>query len=308
MNRTNGIIGMVTETPLHPGTGQNLGAIDLPIQRERHTGYPTVPSSSLKGVLRSLTDNDVEARVLFGSALGEKDLVSGSLSLSDCRILAIPVRALEHVFFWVTAPYVLQRLKRDLALIGTQVDVPIPDVKDGQALIAKVSKVREKLVLEDLILDTTSDDAVAKLAAIIADICLTEDVHSEVRKKMARDLVVVSDAMFAHFVNYSTHVVARNQLDEGKRSKNLWYSEVLPTDSLLYASVMVGRDLTGSNLEPNKSFDILSKALSGKYIQLGGNETIGHGWCSVTLHPLESLKEIFAQEVTESEGGKADNS
>lgn len=41
------------ETPLHAGTGRGLGAIDLPIQRERITGYPIVQASSIKGRLRS---------------------------------------------------------------------------------------------------------------------------------------------------------------------------------------------------------------------------------------------------------------
>lgn len=41
------------ETPLHAGTGRGLGAIDLPIQRERITGYPIIQASSIKGRLRA---------------------------------------------------------------------------------------------------------------------------------------------------------------------------------------------------------------------------------------------------------------
>ncbi|RMD58772.1 type III-B CRISPR module RAMP protein Cmr4, partial [Candidatus Parcubacteria bacterium] len=39
-------------SPLHAGTGQGVGAIDLPIAREKGTEIPIVPGSSLKGVLR----------------------------------------------------------------------------------------------------------------------------------------------------------------------------------------------------------------------------------------------------------------
>ena len=39
-------------TPLHAGTGQELGIVDLPIQRERHTGFPKVEASGLKGSIR----------------------------------------------------------------------------------------------------------------------------------------------------------------------------------------------------------------------------------------------------------------
>ena len=40
------------ETPMHAGSGSDLGVIDLPIQRERHTSYPKIESSSLKGSIR----------------------------------------------------------------------------------------------------------------------------------------------------------------------------------------------------------------------------------------------------------------
>src|SRR5947208_12166768 len=40
------------QTGLHPGSGTALGTVDLPVQRERHTGWPTIPGSALKGILR----------------------------------------------------------------------------------------------------------------------------------------------------------------------------------------------------------------------------------------------------------------
>lgn len=43
---------MICETPLHVGSGNDLGIVDLPIQREKHTGFPKIESSSLKGGVR----------------------------------------------------------------------------------------------------------------------------------------------------------------------------------------------------------------------------------------------------------------
>lgn len=40
------------QTSLHPGSGTALGVVDLPIQRERHTQWPLIPGSALKGILR----------------------------------------------------------------------------------------------------------------------------------------------------------------------------------------------------------------------------------------------------------------
>jgi len=41
-------------TPLHAGSGQDLGVVDLPIQRERHTGFPKIEASGLKGSIREV--------------------------------------------------------------------------------------------------------------------------------------------------------------------------------------------------------------------------------------------------------------
>jgi len=43
---------MICETPMHAGSGSDLGIVDQPIQRERHTSFPKIESSSLKGALR----------------------------------------------------------------------------------------------------------------------------------------------------------------------------------------------------------------------------------------------------------------
>lgn len=49
---TTKILYLFTRTPLHVGSGSSVGAIDLPIQRERHSRHPIIPGSSIKGVLR----------------------------------------------------------------------------------------------------------------------------------------------------------------------------------------------------------------------------------------------------------------
>jgi CRISPR-associated protein Cmr4 len=49
---------LYTETPLHAGSGTSLGIVDLPIQRERTTGYPMIQASGLKGCLRDAVDSD----------------------------------------------------------------------------------------------------------------------------------------------------------------------------------------------------------------------------------------------------------
>jgi CRISPR-associated protein Cmr4 len=45
---------IIAETPLHPGSGGEIsGLVDLPIQRERHTKFPKIEASELKGCIRA---------------------------------------------------------------------------------------------------------------------------------------------------------------------------------------------------------------------------------------------------------------
>ena len=57
------IMSIFTRTPLHVGAGSAVGVVDLPVMRERHTGYPVIPGSSLKGVLADLWRDDLDCVV-----------------------------------------------------------------------------------------------------------------------------------------------------------------------------------------------------------------------------------------------------
>lgn len=43
---------IIAETPVHADSGSELGIVDLPIQRERHTAFPKIEGSGLKGCIR----------------------------------------------------------------------------------------------------------------------------------------------------------------------------------------------------------------------------------------------------------------
>ena len=46
------LCGIYSLTPLHFGTGQTTGGVDLPIAREAGTGFPVLPATGLKGGAR----------------------------------------------------------------------------------------------------------------------------------------------------------------------------------------------------------------------------------------------------------------
>lgn len=53
---------LICNTPTHVGSGSDLGVVDLPIQRERHTGFPKFEGSSLKGSLREAFERAINSR------------------------------------------------------------------------------------------------------------------------------------------------------------------------------------------------------------------------------------------------------
>ncbi|MCG0313652.1 MAG: type III-B CRISPR module RAMP protein Cmr4, partial [Calditerricola sp.] len=97
---------LTCETPLHAGTGQDLGIVDLPIQRERMTAFPKVEASGIKGSLREhlSTVKRMDTKMvdeLFGpERLTDETAHMAALGFTDARLLLFPVRAMKGVFAW----------------------------------------------------------------------------------------------------------------------------------------------------------------------------------------------------------------
>lgn len=270
------IMGMLAETSLHPGIGQVSGAIDLPVAREKTTNYPVIVGSSLKGALKDTTEQIVKLKKInldlervFGT---QKQ--AGAVAVTDGRLLLLPVRSLNSHYKWVTCPYLLERFERDCKLAGlTSVSIDfqyLRDLKDGKALTAG----KGKLYLEDIQFEIVEapEGKLASFAEAIKPLIQ----HDSIKERLAEDLVVINDDEFAFFATYGLAVNARNQLDDNKISQNLWYEETIPPDSLFY-TILFAR--------PGEDEVLVSLVQLFKqqpYLQVGGNETVGQGWCAVS--------------------------
>ncbi|MEW6636479.1 MAG: type III-B CRISPR module RAMP protein Cmr4 [Actinomycetota bacterium] len=252
------IVGMLAETFVHPGTGQNVGAIDLPVAREAATDYPLIAGSSLKGaLLDDYRQHDAEgAERIFG-----KQDNAGDLLVSDARLLLLPVRSLSSAYRWVTCPHLLERFGRDLRRSGENTSFNIPPVASKQAL----SRGEGKLFLEERSF-TISGEVPEGVATALGSLI----PHNETRDRLEEQLTVLSDDDFSWFARYGLAVQARNVLNNNKTSKNLWYEETLPPDTLMYA-------VLGERNGKNGTLDGVKEKI-GAYVQVGGNETVGQGW------------------------------
>ena len=286
------------ETPLHAGSGRGLGAVDLPIQRERITGYPIIQASSVKGKLRAEVraannwkDDSPEIEMLFGKAGDSGDNFAGAIALGDARILLFPVRSLAGVFAWTTCLNVLQRFARDCALAGMRLPVldGLSSPSPSQALIGKSSvlKAGDVAVLEEFSYTLNEEQKVTELGKWLAEHALPSE-YTYWRSELPKKLIILPDDDFRDFALYATEVQTHVRLNPDTKTVQtgaLWTTESLPTDTLLYAPLMLMKPRQQRDDQQAKDVnDVLTtvkNALDGKHIQFGGDETTGQGWVVV---------------------------
>ncbi len=295
-------------SPLHAGTGQSVGVIDLPLARMRATGIPFVPGSSLKGVLRELRrpareDGDAGARhaAVFGPKRerpgAEGDVpgdFAGALVVGDARLLALPVRSFVGTFAWVTSPLLLALARRDVGGLSGEVG-RWPEVKPLEKRGARVASLKQsanvypgqppRVFLEDVDVDVepTDDAALAAWAHGLA-----RALPEAEREVVTRRLVLVDDETMSFLWETATQVDTRVSIDEatGTAAKGqLWTEESLPAETLLVGVMGATRALHPAR--PLPAGEVLAEALGaeGTVVQLGGKATVGRGRCRLLAWP-----------------------
>ncbi len=292
MFEASGLLFIYVETPLHAGTGRGLGAVDLPIQRERTTGYPIVQASSLKGRLRAEAQRRTlpDLTAIFGPEVGNASEHAGALAAGDARLLLFPVRSLAGVFAWTTSVEALARFQRGAALAQQALGWSLPTAPaDDAALVSGDDLVAgDQVVLEEFSFRPDRGQA-AQLQAIgqwLAAHALPaapaqgEDPYAYWREALPRKLCVLPEDAFRDFALYATEVQTHVRLDRDTKtveSGGLWTTESLPADSLLYAPLLATRSRrNGTDLD---AATILQRVagMGAERTQLGGDETTGQG-------------------------------
>ncbi|BAF60106.1 Uncharacterized protein PTH_1925 [Pelotomaculum thermopropionicum SI] len=272
-------------SPLHAGTGQGAGAIDLPVAREKATGLPYLPGSSLKGVLRDECKNSETRKKVFGPDKDSAHEHAGSVQFSDQRLLLLPVRSLKGTFAWVTSPYILRRCLRDAEnVIGFD---KIPEISlpgsIGNCHVTNdectITLDDQKVIFEDLDFTAVPDENVRAWAEWIGKRIFPGD--TDWQKMLAARFCVVHDDVMGFLLETATEVFARIRLrEDAKTVENnaLWYEEALPAETILSGLVFATTVKAG----PGEVFNTL-EGLMKKPLQLGGKATVGRGLCRLQM-------------------------
>ncbi len=277
--------------------------IDLPIAREKATGIPFLPGSSLKGALRTQCTTNPETEHYCNEIFGPSDILSeernsaSQAQFTDQRLLLLPVRSLAGTFAWVTSPYILQRFRREVLDIQGSVSVgqAVPEFLEEDicyvsvaqsAIVLKDLKSADRVFLEDLNLKPKAHPFVKEWAEWIGpQLFAEEDVDAGYwRKQFTQRLCLVSDTVFNFLLETATEIITRIRLEENTKTVTdggLWYEEALPTETVL-TGMLVATPVKEGKLSIEEIFAILKK-LTGAPIQLGGKATVGCGICRVHL-------------------------
>lgn len=250
-------------TPLHLGEGTQVGAVDLPVARERHTGWPIIPGASLKGALRAHAHREGHSsekiQRVFGGDRGEK-LFRGTASFADGVLLALPARTFENTFALLVSPLSLGRLARQVA---DAPEVPTP---------ASAERV---LVKKNFDLKVPG-----KELAIIEDLCFIQEYNAQVDawtdflssrwlgKEAPLDrLAVVHDDVFAHAAQAWLQVRTRNAIDVK--------TGVVDEHKLFSVEYVAPEALFWTLIDEKEEETLLP--LSGDAFALGGHKSTGSG-------------------------------
>jgi len=295
-----GVLGLYTETSLHCGSDSALGYVDLPIQRERHTGYPVIPGSTLKGILRDecAGQHGVDVEGIFGKGTTRTengqpamDGKPGTVSFGDGILVAFPVRSSEAPFHWITCPFALQRVLR---LLGAE--TPALKVAAGQALAAGGGD----LLLEDIVVarQARADLFTPGGGSLVEFLLglLPEDGRGfgYIRELLPQRLLILADSDFKELVEIGTDVVTRIKLSirgttttipeddpeavekgwtDEERQGNLFVEELVPPEALFVAPLRA----------QGVPEELVSAFSEMPLVRLGGDETIGRGVTHLTF-------------------------
>lgn len=301
MYKYSALLTYYTLTPLHMGSGSSLSYIDLPIQRERHTSFPIMAASGIKGVFRNLAHRKWDDKEIINIIFGPEDgnQYSSCISFTDAKILLYPVRSLKGIFAWITCPFVINRFKKELENLtntNPNSDFNFNKIEDDQIIVSKDSllKITEnKVALEEFVFQiiNNENDNLKKLTNLIK-----ENIELDEIKDLEKRVAIVSDDVFTNFVNYAVEVRTRIKIDQitGVVEEGALFTlELIPSEAIFYNFLFIGEPKI--NNKSNNDNKIKNDDIKNKFkelfnqnliLQFGGDETIGLGFVKTKMKEL----------------------
>lgn len=284
-------------SPLHAGTGQSVGAIDLPIARERPTGIPLIPGSSIKGALRARSQDVQWTRDVFGPDTASSSEHGGSVQFSDAHLLLLPVRSLRGTFAWVTSPHLIRKFARGAREAGLDLArLPLSPAMNDCCVLKDTLTIPgangQRVVFEDLDFNVELGQKALlhDFATSLGKILFPNDSPDpeDWRTSLQDRICLVHDDMMSFLLETAMEVQAHIRLNNDTKTVErggLWYQESLPAESVLSGIVVAANVGVANGRLQRTAEDLLGhvKSLTRSLVQLGGKATTGQGSCFVRI-------------------------
>lgn len=232
-------------TNLHVGSGEvNYNIIDNEVQKDPVTKLPNINSSSIKGALRDYFSNseNINRKNAVDEIFGKDN--AGRVKIFSANMLARPLRISKGngYFLKVTSKEIINQFHDFLS--NFSIDTLKLDKEIKENIVYTTAK-NSNIEVEGLKVTTIDEQKLVELFGC--------------------DIGIISDNNFKQF---DLPVLARNRLENGI-SKNLWFEEVVPSNSVFYFVALIPDDL----------YDLFN--LDGEIVQFGANASIGYGYCKI---------------------------
>ncbi len=228
------VFKITAKTKLHVGdeSGGEFTIIDKAIQRDPLTTLPCINSSSLKGAIKEYC-------------------YFRNKELGDNNPLSIDIEALFGSGIDENGRTMTNNKKGDAIFFDAKI-LYLPQ-QDNDYFYHYI----------------TSEQVIAMMNERLSMFGIKNEYTKE-EKINGHQVHSIEDGKFISCCNNNNlPIIARNVLENGE-SQNLWYEQVLPTETVLYTIIL-------------EKGDTLRDSLNGRIVQLGAGATIGYGYCEFTL-------------------------
>lgn len=245
-------------TNLHVGSGDaNYNIVDKEVEKDPITGFPIIHASGIKGALRAVYkpqgDDARSAEELFGApSTRDGSDNAGKIIFTNAQFISRPMRVNGDIPYISTS--CLGAVK-DYITLTTAFGLNDPNL----SVPDNINFGTNAFLLSTNITASVEGDRTGALANAI--------------KQQLSPLLGSCFALAKSFDNYALPVIARNNLQTEKG--NLWYEEYVPYHSRFYLVVLVLDD----------TIDINTVIPKNSVVQVGGNASVGYGYCRFSQIP-----------------------
>lgn len=270
-------------TPLHTGASSQAGNL-LGIAREAQTELPYLPSSSLRGKIRSLLESmhPDEAGTFFGERIKDgQQPTEGEVWFVDATLLLFPIASFSHQFVWITCPLWLSRWNRWLNNEKLE-----NLIKEWRSLLntnttkAIACVAGEQIYLQGALLQKSEIQLLDKNAVCWE--CFKAIPDGNGILELQQKLVILSDEDCAGLVEAGLQREVRVALKEDEKTVSggsFRSEEAIPSETILFFpwGLKPNKDEKRTELVRLSLVEILNERL-----QFGGLEGLGRGWTDNT--------------------------